>query len=131
MSETNEQKFVQMTPEGKEYLGTIEIAPEVITVIAGIATMEVEGIAGTRGNFAAGVVERLGKKVHGKGIKTEITSEGLFIDVYCLVKYGASVQNVAREVQSQIRQAIENMTSLVPKEVNIHITGVQLEATGE
>lgn len=62
MTETTEQKFVQMTPDGKENLGTIEIAPEVITVIAGIATTEVEGIAGTRGNFAAGVVERLGKK---------------------------------------------------------------------
>ena len=47
MTENTEQKFVQMTPEGKEYLGTIEIAPEVITVIAGIATTEVEGIAGT------------------------------------------------------------------------------------
>ncbi|MEI4771389.1 Asp23/Gls24 family envelope stress response protein [Psychrobacillus sp. FJAT-51614] len=129
MSEINEQKFVQMTPEGKEDLGTIEIAPEVITVIAGIATNEVEGIAGTRGNLASGVVERLGKKVHGKGIKTEITAEGLFIDVYCLVKYGASVPVVAREVQSQIRQAIENMTSLVPKEVNVHITGVQFDST--
>ena len=131
MAETNEQAFVQMTPKGKEDLGTIEIAPEVITVIAGIATNEVEGIAGMRGNFAAGVVEKLGKKVHGKGIKTEITTDGLFIDVYCLVKYGASVPIVAREVQSQIRQAIENMTSLVPKEVNIHITGVQFDTTGE
>ena len=78
---------------------------------------EVEGIAGTRGNFATGVVERLGKKVHGKGIKTEMTDEGLFIDVYCVVKYGVSVPTVAREVQSQIRQAIENMTVLIPKEV--------------
>lgn len=128
MTETAEQKFVQMTPEGKDNLGTIEIAPEVITVIAGIATNEVEGIAGTRGNFAAGVVERLGKKVHGKGIKTEITNDGLFIDVYCLVKYGASVPTVAREVQSQIRQAIENMTSLTPNEINVHITGVQFES---
>ena len=67
MAETNEQAFVQMTPKGKEDLGTIEIAPDVITVIAGIATSEVEGIAGMRGNFAAGVVEKLGKKVHGKG----------------------------------------------------------------
>lgn len=69
MTETTEQKFVQMTPEGKEDLGTIEIAPEVITVIAGIATTEVEGIAGTRGNFAAGVVERLGKKYMVRGSK--------------------------------------------------------------
>lgn len=127
MTETNDQKFVQMTPEGKEHLGTIEIAPEVITVIAGIATTEVEGVASTRGNLASGVVERLGKKVHGKGIKTEITVDGLFIDVFCLVKYGASIPTVAREVQSQIRQSIENMTSLVPREVNIHVTGVQFD----
>ena len=51
MAETNEQAFVQMTPKGKEDLGTIEIAPDVITVIAGIATSEVEGIAGMRGKL--------------------------------------------------------------------------------
>ena len=44
-----------------------------------------------------------------KGIKTEINNDGLFIDVYCLVKYGSSVPTVAREVQSQIRQAIRTI----------------------
>ncbi|GAA3322143.1 hypothetical protein GCM10020331_040830 [Ectobacillus funiculus] len=43
-------------------LGKVEIAPEVIEVIAGIAATEIEGVAAMRGNFAAGVVERLGKK---------------------------------------------------------------------
>lgn len=43
------------------------------------------------------------------------------------MKYGASVPAVAKEVQSQIRQAIENMTSLTPKEVNVHIMGVQFD----
>jgi uncharacterized alkaline shock family protein YloU len=42
--------------------GKVEIAPEVIEVIAGIAASEVEGVASMRGNFATGVVERLGKK---------------------------------------------------------------------
>jgi len=69
MSEFN---ILEMEQE-HEGLGKIEIAPEVIEVIAGIAASEVEGVAGMRGNFAAGVVERLGKKNHGKGVKVELT----------------------------------------------------------
>lgn len=127
MAEKTSTANVQMTPSGKENLGKIEVAPEVLEVIAGIATTDVEGVAGTRGSFASGVVERLGKKVHGKGIKTELTDQGLFVDIYCVVNYGASIPTVAKEVQSQVRQSIYNMTSLDTKEVNVHITGVQFE----
>ena len=62
---------------GNNNLGKVEIAPEVIEVIAGIAASEVEGVAQMRGNFAAGVVERLGKKNHGKGVKVELLEEGI------------------------------------------------------
>ncbi|MFX3674792.1 MAG: Asp23/Gls24 family envelope stress response protein [Paenisporosarcina sp.] len=127
MAEKSNAAYLQMTPSGKEELGKIEVAPEVLEVIAGIATIDVEGVAGTRGSFASGVVERLGKKVHGKGIKTELTDEGLFVDIYCVVKFGAAIPAVAKEVQNQVRQAIFNMTSLETKEINVHITGVQFE----
>ena len=69
MAEKTVQSFLQMTPPGKDALGKIELAPEVIEVIAGIATTEVEGVAGTRGNFATGVVENLGKRCMVKGLK--------------------------------------------------------------
>jgi uncharacterized alkaline shock family protein YloU len=131
MAEKTATSYLQMTPAGKEELGKIEVAPEVLEVIAGIATTDVEGVAGTRGSFATGVAERLGKKVHGKGIKTELTDKGLFVEIYCTVKYGASIPVVAKEVQNQVRQAILNMTSLETQEVNVHITGVQFEQTKE
>ena len=128
MAEKQPVAFVQPTPVGKEEIGKIEVAPEVIEVIAGIAAKEVEGIASTRGNFASGVVERFGKKVHSKGIKASMTNDGLIaVDVYCSVKYGFSVPKVAKEVQSSIRQAILNMTSIETNEVNVHITGIQFE----
>ncbi len=127
MAEQVVKSLPQNTPEGKEELGSIEVAPEVIEVIAGIATTEVEGIFGTRGSFASGVAEKFGKKVHGKGIKTEWTPEGLVVDVYCVVQYGAQVAKVAAKVQRQIREAISNMTALTTKEVNVHITGIQFE----
>ena len=132
MAEKQPVVFVQPTPVGKEELGKIEVAPEVIEVIAGIAATEVEGIASTRGNFASGVVERFGKKVHSKGIKSAMSDEGhIVIDVFCTVKYGMSIPKVAKDVKSSIRQAIQNMTTIVTSEVNVHITGIQFETTKE
>lgn len=128
MAEKLGQSFVQPTPSGKEELGKIEVAAEVIEIVAGIAVSEVEGIAATRGNIATGVVERFGKKVHNKGIKSGVTETGeISIDVFCSVKYGYGIPKVAKEVQSQIRQAILDMTALDTAEVNVHITGIHFE----
>ncbi|TXC92420.1 Asp23/Gls24 family envelope stress response protein [Metabacillus litoralis] len=108
-------------------LGKVEIAPEVIEVIAGIAASEIEGVASMRGNFAAGVVERLGKKNHGKGVKVDLTEEGIIIEVYCVMIFGVSIPTVAQKIQDNIRQALLNMTALEVNEVNIHVVGIQFE----
>ncbi|MBG9448706.1 hypothetical protein ABE67_05110 [Cytobacillus firmus] len=122
----NENNILEMSPENSG-LGKVEIAPEVIEVIAGIAASEVEGVAQMRGNFATGVVERLGKKNHGKGVKVELTEEGIKVDVYCLMKFGISIPSVAQKIQDNIRQALLNMTALDAQEVNIHIVGIMFE----
>jgi uncharacterized alkaline shock family protein YloU len=108
-------------------LGKVEIAPEVIEVIAGIAATEIEGVAAMRGNFAAGVVERLGKKNHGKGVKVELTNEGIVVDVYVLMYFGVSIPSVAQSIQDNIRQALLTMTGLDLKEVNVHVVGVTFD----
>jgi uncharacterized alkaline shock family protein YloU len=123
MSENN---ILEMNQENSGH-GKVEIAPEVIEVIAGIAAAEVEGVAQMRGSFATGVVERLGKKNHGKGVKVELTESGIKVDVYCLMKFGVSIPAVAQEIQDNIRQALLNMTALESEEVNIHIVGIQFE----
>jgi uncharacterized alkaline shock family protein YloU len=112
---------------GNKSLGKVEIAPEVIEVIAGIAASEVEGVAQMRGNFAAGVVERLGKKNHGKGVKVDLSDDRIIIDVYCVMNFGVSIPTVAQKMQDNIRQALLNMTALEIDEVNIHVVGVQFD----
>lgn len=107
-------------------LGKVEIAPEVIEVIAGIAAAEVNGVE-MRGNFATGVVERLGKKNHGKGVKVDLTEDGIIIDVYVTMKFGITIPEVAGQIQENIRQALLNMTALEMKEINVHVVGVQFE----
>ncbi len=121
-----ETTILEMNQE-HDGLGKVEIAPEVIEVIAGIAASEVEGVAQMRGNFAAGVVEKLGKKLHNKGVKVELTEEGIKVDVYCVLNFGVSIPQVAQQIQDNIRQTLINMTALVAEEVNIHVVGIQFE----
>ena len=108
-------------------LGNVEIAPEVLEVIAGIAASEVEGVAHMRGNFATGVVEKLGKKNHGKGVKVDLTGDAIKVDLYCVMKFGVSIPKVAQEVQDNIREALLNMTAIDAGEVNIHVVGIAFD----
>ena len=125
MSE-QQQHILEMSHD-ENGLGKVEIAPEVIEVIASIAASEVEGVSQMRGSFAAGVVERLGKKNHGKGVKVELTEEGIKVEVYCVMKFGVSIPVVAQKIQDNIRQTLLNMTALDASEVNIHVVGIQFE----
>lgn len=123
-----ENNALEMTQDG---LGKIEIAPEVIEVIAGIAASEIDGVAMMRGNFATGVVERLGKKNHGKGIRVDLSNNQIKIDVYCVLNFGVSIPKVAQSIQDNIRQALFNMTGLETDEVNIHVVNINFDTQKE
>lgn len=125
----NEQPLLNV--DGDTSLGKVEIAPEVIEIIAGIAASEVDGLFAMRGNFASGVAERFGRATHSKGVKVELTDNGILIDIYVILYYGVSIPQVAQELQSSIRQTIKNMTALEIDEINIHVVGIQMDNTGE
>lgn len=124
----NENSMLEMSSAS---LGRVEIAPEVIEVIAGLAASEVEGVSSMRGNFASGMVERLGKKNHGKGVRVDLSEDAIKVDVFILVKFGVAIPKVAQNVQDNIRQALLTMTGLNLSEVNVHVVGVQFESKVE
>lgn len=109
-------------------LGTVEIAPEVIEVITGIASTEVDGLFAMRGNFASGVAERFGKTAHSKGVKVELTDNGILIDLYVILNFGVSIPQVAQNLQSSIRQTLKSMTALEIDEINVHVVGIQMDS---
>lgn len=111
----------------KTDMGNIQIAPEVIEIIAGLATIEVEGVAGMSGGFASGVAELLGRKNLSKGVKVEVGQREAAIDVSIIIEYGQRIPTVASDIQRNVKQAIESMTGLDVIEVNVHIHGVQFK----
>lgn len=112
----------------KTDIGTIQIAPEVIEVIAGLATVEVQGVAGMSGGFAGGIAELLGRKNLSKGVKVEVGQREAAIDVSIVVEFGNRIPEVASAIQRNVKHAIESMTGLSVIEVNVHIHDVQFKA---
>ena len=105
-------------------LGSVKIADEVVSIIAGLAATEIDGIAGMSGGLVGGIAEVLGRKNFSKGVKVEVGEKEAAIDLYIIVKYGVRIPDVALAAQENIKRAIETMTGLSVVEVNVHVQGV-------
>ncbi len=105
----------------------IKIADDVVAVIAGVAVSEIPGVANMAGGFAGGITEVLsGKKNMAKGIKVDVGEKDTKIDVNIIVEYGTRIPDVAYEIQTKVKKAVETMTGLKVVEVNVHVQGVNI-----
>ena len=103
----------------------IKIADEVVAVISGKAVSEIQGVYEMSGGFAGGIGEVLsGKKNLAKGIKVAVTDKETKIDVNIIVEYGVRIPEIAFEIQTKVKKAVETMTGLKVTEVNVHVQGV-------
>ena len=108
-------------------MGEIQVADEVIAVIAGLAATEVEGVASTAGNATKELISKLGMKSLSKGVTAEVLEGVVTVQVALNIKYGYSVMAVSAKVQEKVKTAIENMTGLTVADVNIRVAGVEVE----
>ena len=110
-----------------EDVGQVQIADEVIAVIAGLAATEVDGVQQMSGNINNELVSKLGMKNLSRGVKVSIDGEQVDVVLNLILKYGVSIPKISREVQEEVKGAIETMTGLTVNEVNIRIAGIQTE----
>ena len=120
-----EDRKVIKIDEGE--LGVIQIADEVVAIIAGLAATEVEGVSSMAGNITNELVAKLGMKNLAKGVKVELLDNSVVIIVAINVAFGTSVPEVSRKVQEKIISAVETMTGLTVAEVNVKIAGIDME----
>ncbi|NLP46601.1 MAG: Asp23/Gls24 family envelope stress response protein [Epulopiscium sp.] len=116
-----------VTIQGTEKVGQVQIADEVVAIIAGLAAIEVEGIAGMAGNFTGDLVEILGIKNLSKGVTVAVGNEDVAVDLDIVIQFGVKIPEVAKAVQQKVKNSIETMTGLTVTEVNLHITGIHFE----
>lgn len=106
-------------------VGEVQIADEVVATIAGLAATEVKGVSTTTGNVTNEIV-KLGKKNLSKGVKVVVNPDAVSVDMALTLDYGYGIPETAKLVQEKVKLAIENMTGLQVREVNIRIAGVNI-----
>ena len=108
-------------------VGTVQIADEVVAIIAGLAATEVDGVASMGGNITNELVGKLGRKSLSKGVKVEVLEGVVSVRLALNIKYGYSIPDTSQKVQEKVKAAIENMTGLEVADVNVSIADVVLE----
>ena len=112
----------------KDKLGEVQIADEVVAIIAGLAATEVDGVDSMALNITNELVGKLGMNNLSKGVKVDVTEDHVSVDLSLNLTYGYNIPEVSEAVQDRVKSAIENMTGLSVLDINIKIAGVNMEA---
>ena len=110
--------------EAKQYItheqngGNVMISEDVVTTIVENTLTEVDGVV-------KGGTEVVGKKSWGNGIRIHIAEDNtLTIGCNIIVRYGESVIQVAKTVQEAITGAVESVTGVTVRDVDVNVCGI-------
>ena len=116
------------TIQNDNSLGEVQIADEVVAIIAALAATEVEGVDSMAGNVTNELVSRLGMKNLSKGVKVDVLEGVVTVTLELNLKYNYSIVEVTAKVQEKVKAAIENMTGLEVADINIRVAGVEMNS---
>ena len=111
----------------KDKIGEVQIADEVVAIIAGLAATEVDGVDSMAGNITNELVSKLGMKNLSRGVKVTVLEGVVTVDLNLNIEYGRNILETSKKVQEKVKSSIENMTGLEVADVNIHIASVDME----
>ena len=108
--------------------GSIRIADDVIAVIAATAALETDGVHSLAPvTPTSELAEVFVKKGIPKGIRIVMDDSACSIDVHLLIKAGAVVTDVAKNVQLNVKNAVESMVGMPVTASNVYVAGVAFQ----
>ena len=109
--------------------GTVSFATEVVATIAGLAATEVDGVASmiSPSSGLADMFSRKSNRNLTKGVRIDLDDNRVSVDITITVDYGSPVPDVARNIQENVKKAIETMSGLDVRNVDVHVTGISFE----
>lgn len=118
---------VQLESNGK---GTVSFATEVVATIAGLATIEVEGVASMWS--PSGIADMLSFKKQQsrnltRGVSVNITENMAKIVLTIVIDYGFTVPEVAGAIQKNVKKAVETMSGLTVESVDVQVQAISFE----
>lgn len=119
-------------PETTTDLGLITINHGVIAAIARAAAFKVPGIYEMSPTFVDGIAGFISKGAAERGIRVEENEEaGVIITIHAVVEFGVRIPRAAWQLQTDVRDAVQEMTGKKVGQVNVVIQGVQMGKNDE
>ena len=110
-----------------ENIGVVKISDEVVSVIAGIAAQEIEGVIDAQKGVAGNITNIFkGKKGTAKATKVTLVEDKAIIDMNVAVEYGKKIMDLVSQVQENVKKTVEAMTGLQVESVNIFVQNIYL-----
>ncbi len=113
-------------PMDQEGVGSVQIADDVVAMIASLAATEVEGVSAMVGNISNELMSKVGLKKLTKGVKVDVYDNVVKVDLTITLEYGFNIPKTCQKVQDKVKTAIETMTGLTVSDVNIRIASVKM-----
>ena len=109
----------------EENLGIVKISDEVVSVIAGIAAEEINGVEDLQHIVGNNISQLLkGKKNAGRNVKVTLNEDFATIELNLAVEYGVKIPEVVSSVQENVKKTVETMTGLNVTAVNINVQNI-------
>ncbi len=111
--------------------GRVEIEDDVVEKVAGLAAVEVDGVADLGGN-AARTLETVrepvgvGHRRGAQGVHARIEDRQVAIHVVIVIEYGAVVMEAAKAVKANVARTVSHMLGLRVIEVNVTVDDVAM-----
>ena len=107
-------------------IGSVQIADDVVAMIASLAATEIDGVSALVGNITNELMSKVGMKKLTKCVKVDIIENVVTIDLAIILEYGFNIPKTCQKVQDKVKTAIETMTGLTVSDVNIRISSVSM-----
>ncbi|MCX5711572.1 MAG: Asp23/Gls24 family envelope stress response protein [Candidatus Omnitrophica bacterium] len=106
-------------------LGLIKIHKNAVASISSLAAMEVEGVKRIGSDFTGKFFAFFGKNIpHSIKVSFDKNDE-VKIDIPLIIKYGYNIPEVSSKVQENIRTALDKMSNLTIRDININVRGIE------
>ena len=112
--------------------GEIRVSEKVIASVAKTAVIEVEGVVGIAGeNDKINTMLDKFLNTNKKGVTGIIVdikeNNELSVEIHVVLKYGANLIHIAKNIQEKVKDAVESMVGMPVMDIDVHVDEIVTE----
>jgi len=109
--------------EERESIGRIEVAPDVLAMIAYFAAQRVEGVA-RMAPVPADAARLFRRHSRHDGIVLDLSDDQVRFDIYVIMNPDVNIMETSQKLQTAVVEAVDTMVGLPVTAVNVHVEDV-------